>query len=341
MQKLKSTYINILLSLTIIVILMSAILGFAYIKTKTSIEKANREKDMASITSVLPEYDNDLLKDTLTFDGINYYLAYKDSVYVGCAVKSTSLKGYNSKISIMVGFLSDETINKITVIEQNETKGFGSRITNNKFISQFLNKDLTEFDFTVKDDGGDVDAVTGATVSSRAFCDALKTAYISYQKNVLQNEVNDGVCNDSCMIINASIFNEVLPVFDNNPIETKMLNKELEVYTCKKGDKIVGYAIKSYSNGFASVIWTLTGFLPDGTICKTIVLKQEETQGYGTQIVENKFLTQFSNQNPDKFKITVIDDGGSVEAVTGATISSRAFCDAIQKACKACKSIKK
>jgi electron transport complex protein RnfG len=76
----------------------------------------------------------------------------------------------------------------------------------------------------------------------------------------------------------------------------------------------------------------MAGFRPDGTIINISVLEQKETPGLGTKMAEPAFKDQFNDKNPDQFKLKVKKDGGQVDAITAATISSRAFCDAIQKA---------
>jgi len=338
MQKLRSTLKNMVLSLTLIAILMSVILGFVYIKTKNKIEKVQQEKDLAAIKFVLPPFNNDPLTDTLNRDNMIFYQAKNDESPVGCAVKVTSLKGYNGKITLIIGFLNDGTINNISVQEHKETPGLGANIKNSKFINQFTNFDLSNINISVNKDGGDINAITGATISSRAFCDAVQTAYSSFMKNICKKEV-DNICSDSCKITNVSAIKSILPEFNNNPLNSPVIINGLEVFCCKKNGEIIGYAIKSYSKGYNSNIWILAGFLPDGTINKIMVLKQEETQGLGSELTSENFLKQFTKQHPDKFNIKVKYDGGDIDALSGATISSRAFCDAVQKAYKAFKSI--
>ena len=85
-----------------------------------------------------------------------------DSVPVGYSVKVNSMKGYKGNITLMVGFLADGTINNICVLDQKETPGLGSRISDKTFIRQYIKKDLSGFNCHVKKDGGDVDALTGA-----------------------------------------------------------------------------------------------------------------------------------------------------------------------------------
>ena len=76
----------------------------------------------------------------------------------------------------------------------------------------------------------------------------------------------------------------------------------------------------------------MVGFKPDGTIQNIEVLEQKETPGLGTKMKEESFVAQFRDKNPSSFNVKPIKDQGNVDALTGATISTRAFGDAVQMA---------
>ena len=84
----------------------------------------------------------------------------------------------------MVGFLPDGTIHNISVLEHKETPGLGDKMTKAKsdWSVQFNGKDPSDFKLMVTKDGGDVDAITASTISSRAFCDAVDRAYKAYME---------------------------------------------------------------------------------------------------------------------------------------------------------------
>ncbi len=132
---------------------------------------------------------------------------------------------------------------------------------------------------------------------------------------------------------------KILPEFDNKPVEEKFTLPEfadIEFYPAKKGGQPVGWAIKTFSdNGFDSRIWILVGFDLNRNIIDTQVLAQTETPGLGAKLGTDKFRNQFKGKNPAEFKLQVKKDGGSVDALTAATISSRAFCEALDKAVQA------
>jgi electron transport complex protein RnfG len=107
----------------------------------------------------------------------------------------------------------------------------------------------------------------------------------------------------------------------------------LEIFPAMNGDTLVGYAVNTYTQkGFSGYISLIAGFKPDGTIINIAVLEQKETPGLGTKMGDPGFKDQFKGKNPAEFQLKVKKDGGPVDAITAATISSRAFCDAVLRA---------
>ncbi len=175
-KKLESTLMNMVLSLTLISMVMSAALTFVYLQTKGPIEQAAIQKEVNAIRLVSPEFDNDPLTDAKTLDGVTLYTVKKQGVPAGFAVKTYSDKGFSGHIEIMAGFREDGTIHNITILEHKETPGLGTKMAEPRFLSQFLGKDPGDFKMRVRKDGGEVDAITAATITSRAFCDAMQRA---------------------------------------------------------------------------------------------------------------------------------------------------------------------
>jgi len=176
-KKLESTLINMILSLVLISVVMSATLAFVYLKTKGPIEVASKQKEISAIRQVLPEFDSDPLTGMLEKDGVIVYQVSNQNKPVGFAVKTFTDKGFGGHIEMMAGFLPDGSMNNMTVLSHKETPGLGTKMTDPKFSNQFLGKNPADFILKVKKDGGQVDAITAATVSSRAYCDALQRAF--------------------------------------------------------------------------------------------------------------------------------------------------------------------
>ncbi len=131
----------------------------------------------------------------------------------------------------------------------------------------------------------------------------------------------------------------VVPDFDNNPTEEQFTitaaGGELVFYPAKKDGELVGTAIETFTNrGFSGTIKLMVGLLPDGTIHGIEVLEHKETPGLGDKMESDKsyFSAQFEGENPEDFRLRLRQDGGDVDGITATTISSRAYCEAVQLA---------
>ncbi len=145
-----------------------------------------------------------------------------------------------------------------------------------------------------------------------------------------------------------SAIKSVVPEFDNNPSEESRkvaIGKDsLNLYQAKMNGEVVGTAVETFTmKGFSGMIKLMVGFSPDGSIIDIAVLEHQETPGLGDKIEKGKsqFSLQFQGKNPADFKLAVKKDNGEVDAITASTISSRAFCDAVQRAYDAYMSILK
>ena len=186
MAKKESSLINMLVALLVIAAISGGLLGLIYSITKDKIAEVEKQKNEAAMSEVLQKegvaIDKFVTKEK---DGLVYNMAYTaDGQCVGAAVKTFTNKGFNGKVELMVGILADGTINKISVLSQNETPGLGANMENPKFKDQFNGKNPDNgYKLQVSKDGGDVDAITAATISSRAFTDAVKTACDGFKAN--------------------------------------------------------------------------------------------------------------------------------------------------------------
>ncbi|OFY42666.1 MAG: FMN-binding domain-containing protein [Bacteroidetes bacterium GWF2_40_14] len=183
----ESSLKNMVSTLFIVCLVSSTLLGGVYAITKEPIEAAAIAKTNSSISQVVPAFDNDPSADVFTkeFDGNSYkiYPAKKGGEIVGYAVETFSTNGFGGRIVIMVGFNLDGTIFNTSVLSHSETPGLGDKMVEGKstFSVQFKGKNPADFKMSVKKDGGDVDAITASTITSRAFCGALESAYEVYK----------------------------------------------------------------------------------------------------------------------------------------------------------------
>lgn len=190
---MQSSLKNMVIVLGTITLVASAAVGGIYLLTKQPIEAAQEKKVNDAIAQVLPEFDNRPADKAveLEVDGkfVKIYPATKGEEAVGYAVETFSKNGFGGLMTLMVGFLPDGTIKDISVISHGETPGLGDKIQKSKsdFAVQFEGKNPASFRLAVRKDGGDVDAITASTISSRAFTDAVQRAYTVLQ-GYLQGE---------------------------------------------------------------------------------------------------------------------------------------------------------
>ncbi len=187
MAKLKSTFPNMVISLTSITIVAAAALGAVYMFTQKAIQEQQIAKQTAAISAVLPEHER--IADPETVNGLTVYKAYTGDQFVGAAVE-TQADGFGGVIRLMVGFDADNHIVNYEVLEQQETPGLGTHIVEwfknaDKPGQNILGREATGA-FTVSKDGGDVDAITAATISSRAFLKAVNAAYSAYTEGEVE-----------------------------------------------------------------------------------------------------------------------------------------------------------
>jgi electron transport complex protein RnfG len=180
-DKKNPTIIQMVVVLLLIAVICSAGVAAIYDATKDTIQQQKDEKEQASLKLVLPEHDNDPVKDavSISLNGETYqcYVAKKGGQPVGYAVKAGNMNGYNGHVEVLTGFLPDGTIinSRATVLA--ETPGLGQKAIEPKYHDQFNGKNPNAFRLTVKKDGGDVDAISAATITSRAYAHAVQTAY--------------------------------------------------------------------------------------------------------------------------------------------------------------------
>ena len=170
MKKIESTFINMLVSLLMVCLISAGLLAGVYELTKADIALAEKNKQENALKGVLPEFD------TIKTDSINgnpVFKAFKNGEYVGAATITNDL-GFSDQIVIMVGIDNAKNIVNYEVLSQKETPGLGTKCVD--WFKEQINGKSISTDFKVTKDGGDVDAITAATITSRAFLDAVKKA---------------------------------------------------------------------------------------------------------------------------------------------------------------------
>lgn len=183
-----------LLSLTLIALVASLALALVNKVTKGPIADVNKKKVADAVAKVLPPYDSYTV-DTVSVTIKNskgedvptpftrYIAVDKEGQTVGKAIESFDANGFGGKITAMVGFDAEGNVSGYEILGSAETPGLGAKA--DKWFQKdgkgnIIGKNPSANNITVKKDGGEVDAITGSTITSRAFCRMVATAYEAF-----------------------------------------------------------------------------------------------------------------------------------------------------------------
>lgn len=158
-------------SLTGISSICAAVLAYINIITSSPIKEAAALEEKASVQQVMPKGVTEVFEvNKGVFAGKN-----SNGEIVGYAAKGQDDGGYGGKIVLMVGFTPSFEIVSYKALQASETPGLGTKLSSPEFSSQFAGK-KSESPLKVKKDGGDIEAITSATITSRAVCGAIGDA---------------------------------------------------------------------------------------------------------------------------------------------------------------------
>ena len=185
-QKTSQSFIAPVLVLSCIACLSAFVLGYVHKITEPPIKQAKDNKELAAIAEVVNEFDNNPFTEKMIITDKNkkhkliMYPARKDRQLHSVAIKTYANTGFGGRIELIAGFNVDGSIKSYKVISSNETPGLGSKVDEPKFKRQFDGFHPQKQILKVKQDGGDIDAVTAATISSRAVLKALNRAFDAF-----------------------------------------------------------------------------------------------------------------------------------------------------------------
>ena len=175
----QSSFKNMTICLLAICLVCSSLLAGVYALTKEPIDAAAKAKNEAAIKEVLPDTATAIEQErTVDFEGASYAynLAYDEAGnVVGCAINVAPV-GFGGPIAIKVGFDVNGNIWNTKVLSQAETPGLGAKCVEPAFSDQFKGLDPAQTKLSVKKDGGDLDAITASTITSRAYADGVALA---------------------------------------------------------------------------------------------------------------------------------------------------------------------
>ncbi len=174
---MKSTLGNMILSLGCISAAVGAILAGVNLLTAGPIEESARAASVEAVASVLPPFDNDPQAQAINIDGCEIYPASLNGQAAGAAVKVSTMDGFSGLITLMVGFDTSGCITGYSILEQAETPGLGAK-AQEWFRDSTGHRSIigSTAPLKVAKDGGEIDGITAATITSRAVLNAVNHA---------------------------------------------------------------------------------------------------------------------------------------------------------------------
>ena len=162
------------------------VLGYVYQVTLVPIQEAKDNQELAAIAEVAGEFDNNPFAEKMVILTKNkkhklvMYPARKNGILSSVAIKTYTNTGFGGRVELMAGFNVDGSIKNFKIISSHETPGLGSKDDEPKFKEQFAGFHPQKQVLKVRQDGGDIDAVTAATISSRAVLKAIERAFDAF-----------------------------------------------------------------------------------------------------------------------------------------------------------------
>ena len=177
---------NMILSLTGFSIVAGGLLGWVNAATAEPIAQANAKALSDAIAVVIPGFDNNPAEEaeTVEVEGTTYkiYPATQGGKPIGAAVEA-SANGFGGTLTVLVGFDTEGNIIDYSLLSHAETPGLGSKASD--WFKKGAKGDITGKNpgtqsLTVSKDGGEIDAITASTITSRAFLQAVNNAWAAY-----------------------------------------------------------------------------------------------------------------------------------------------------------------
>ena len=194
MKKLKSTLPNMVIVLTVVALVTGGLLAWVHHITeapKLAEQQRSLTADISRVMGGKTVKETDVKTMKRNFDGKEYefvvhYVATADGTALGKAVESTTM-GFGGDLTVLVGLDNDNRVLGYAIRQTSETPGLGIKAAEwfqKGAKGDIIGKDPTDINFKVSKDGGDVDAITASTITSRAFLKAVRQAAQAVGGNV-------------------------------------------------------------------------------------------------------------------------------------------------------------
>ena len=198
MEKLKSSLLNMVLVLVGVAMVIGAVLAWVNnitekpIADKAQQTLANGIRDVMGTADINVDEPDSLTLDLQgkAYDFVIHNVNSTSGDYLGAAVESTTL-GFGGDLKVLVGFDAHGKVLGYTILQASETPGLGAKA--DKWFQKdgkgsIIGRSLADGNLTVDKDGGDVDAITASTITTRAFLKAVNQEYAAYKGNDTDGE---------------------------------------------------------------------------------------------------------------------------------------------------------
>jgi electron transport complex protein RnfG len=283
---------QMVVTLFVVAVTCAVILSFVYAFTEPRIAETQAKLTLSGLEEVISAH-----KYVEVIPGTLWQAVDSSDHEIGIVFRVFP-QGYGGPIPITVGLDREGTITGIRIASAaeglSETPGLGAKITEPAFTGQFKDKCAPEI--ALEQDGGTIQAITAATISSRAVNEGVRKGIEMYAEYL-------GSTFDM-----TRVFSEA-----NNFIE---IIADSLWYALADSDT-VGIVFAGVAEGYLDCIKFLVGYSREERIAGIAILYSQETEGLGEAIRDEEFLGKFKQGIP--------------EAISGATISSKALIDGVTR----------
>ena len=282
---------QMVITLFVVALVCSIVLSFVYSFTAPRIEDTQKELILASLREVITAAEfAEVIPETL------WHAHDSAGNHVGLVFRVFP-QGYAAPIPITVGLDNDGKITGVRIATagegMKETPGLGAKILESDFKDQFHGKEASQV--LLKQDGGEIDGITAATISSRAVCSGIKRGIEKYMDEL------DVLLDMEMFFPSADRFVAII--------------EDTVWYALQENDTL-GIVFVGKTMGYLADIVFMVGLAQTTAITGVNILSSQETEGFGEQIRSQEFLDSFKDGIP--------------EAISGATVSSDALIKAVR-----------
>jgi len=304
--------------------------------TEPKIKELAAANAQAVRLEVLPGAKN-FEKKSCELGGVSYeyFKGLSSSGKTAGYVFTTTATGYSGDVEVMTGVTLKGTVKKISILEISETPGLGMNAKKDSFLSQYTGKSGSISVVKNKNAGNsEIQAMTGATITSKAVTNAVNKALQLYKlaaavpETVKPGGQNTDYSEGKLVLPAAKTFGEILTAQSGS--ETCQYRTGFD-----KNGKIIGYVFLTYATAdeYGGTVSLATGIDASGIITGVKILDLAETSGHDSELKNSSYLKQFTG------KSGTLNSNSGISAITGATVSSNAVIKAVNTALDLFKSV--